>query len=254
MRRSRWPALLALLVLLLAVAWWVDRETGPGPVRAATAPRRPRTVHRPVAPAASGPTEPLEEPPGSPPADLEAPGESDGILRIDVVRSDGTPEPDAIVSFGRCGAWTVLEDAPDHSVVRVEPGPCEVTAWRQDGWLRSPTQRVHVEVRAGQRDHVTLRLPATRTGGIGIQMRETDEGMEVLRVIPGSPAERAGLAPGDVIVEVDGEQAADLSAEEFQSVMTGPEGSTVRFVVAHVSDTGIVEDVLELGRAFLGRS
>lgn len=49
--------------------------------------------------------------------------------------------------------------------------------------------------------------------------RETgaEQGVEVVEVVPGSPADRAGIRPGDVIVDVDGERVA--SAGDLQRLM-----------------------------------
>jgi putative serine protease PepD len=42
---------------------------------------------------------------------------------------------------------------------------------------------------------------------LGVQLGESDDGAQVAAVTPGSPADRAGLQQGDVITEVEGEQA-----------------------------------------------
>ncbi len=52
---------------------------------------------------------------------------------------------------------------------------------------------------------------------IGILMREVDHGVRVMDVVPDSPASRAGLQAGDVILKVDG-QPIDTSAEVQRSI------------------------------------
>lgn len=60
--------------------------------------------------------------------------------------------------------------------------------------------------------------------GIGVEVRLTDEGARITRVLPGSPASRDGLTVGDLILTVDGRplRAADLS--DAQSALLGPRG------------------------------
>lgn len=60
--------------------------------------------------------------------------------------------------------------------------------------------------------------------GIGIEVRPAGETLEVTRVVPGSPALRDGLAPGDRILEVDGASVAGLTALELRERLEGPRG------------------------------
>lgn len=46
--------------------------------------------------------------------------------------------------------------------------------------------------------------------GLARALETTDEGLLVLRVLPGTPAHRMGLQPGDVVTEAGGEKSADL--------------------------------------------
>src|SRR5690606_12177520 len=60
--------------------------------------------------------------------------------------------------------------------------------------------------------------------GIGATVRQDEEtgALVIVRPIAGSPAEAAGLLPGDVIVTVGGEDVTDLSQEEIISRVRGP--------------------------------
>lgn len=69
--------------------------------------------------------------------------------------------------------------------------------------------------------------------GVGILLRETLDGVEVVEVIPGSPADRAGLVhSGDHLITVDGSPTDQLAFEEVLSLMKGEEGSTLNLTLA----------------------
>ncbi len=50
---------------------------------------------------------------------------------------------------------------------------------------------------------------------IGVYSQDTDAGVKILRVVAGSPAERAGLEPDDVIVNVAGYQVGNVNGQHF---------------------------------------
>jgi len=82
--------------------------------------------------------------------------------------------------------------------------------------------------------HVYLMTPRTaqsrRTGstvGIGISTQPVAEGLSVFRVFKDGPADKAGISPGDMILEVDGKPAAGVKG------ISGEEGSDVAIKVRH---------------------
>ncbi len=83
--------------------------------------------------------------------------------------------------------------------------------------------------------------------GIGIYIDLVPEGVEVLSVMSGSPAEEVGIIPGNVIIRADGRSLAGLSSEEAMSVLRGPEGSTVEISVKQgeeIRDITVVRRVI----------
>lgn len=68
-------------------------------------------------------------------------------------------------------------------------------------------------------------------GGVGIQIDVRDSGITVIATLPATPAERAGIATGDRIVEIDGKPTRGLTTEEALKALRGPAGSTVRLSV-----------------------
>ena len=60
--------------------------------------------------------------------------------------------------------------------------------------------------------------------GVGIEVAADNGAVKILRPIEGSPAAKAGLQPGDMIVKIDGEDiGADLAGAIAK--MRGPSGS-----------------------------
>jgi carboxyl-terminal processing protease len=67
--------------------------------------------------------------------------------------------------------------------------------------------------------------------GVGLSVSEVERGLRVARVFPGSPAERAPIRVGDVIVSVSGESIAGEDADIATARIKGPEGTSVRLGV-----------------------
>ncbi len=54
----------------------------------------------------------------------------------------------------------------------------------------------------------------------------------VVQPIPGSPAFRAGLRPGDIIVKVDGKPTEGLNTTQVAAMLKGPKGTTVHVEIS----------------------
>jgi carboxyl-terminal processing protease len=64
--------------------------------------------------------------------------------------------------------------------------------------------------------------------GVGLQVAKDPKGLKVEVVYDGSPAKRAGLKAGDVIVAADGRDLAGKSQQDSVALVQGPPGSDVR--------------------------
>lgn len=67
--------------------------------------------------------------------------------------------------------------------------------------------------------------------GIGVTLEDEEDRAVVSAPIPGSPAEKAGIETGDVVVAVDGESVRDEKLSEVISRIKGPEGTQVEVTV-----------------------
>jgi len=67
--------------------------------------------------------------------------------------------------------------------------------------------------------------------GIGATVKLEDGLVIIGRPLPNSPAEAAGLQPGDVILEVDGASLEGLGLYDAVGLIRGPKGTVVRLLV-----------------------
>jgi carboxyl-terminal processing protease len=67
--------------------------------------------------------------------------------------------------------------------------------------------------------------------GVGMTVEETDHGLRVMTVYDGSPADKGGLEPGDVVTAVNGRSIAGDSSEASTARIKGPAGTRVRLTV-----------------------
>jgi carboxyl-terminal processing protease len=77
--------------------------------------------------------------------------------------------------------------------------------------------------------------------GIGAYVDTTTEYLTITSPIPGSPAEKAGLLPGDQIIAIDGEDMTGIDAELARRKVLGPAGSTVILTVWRENETTPLE-------------
>ena len=63
--------------------------------------------------------------------------------------------------------------------------------------------------------------------GIGVLVENIDDTVVIRQVFENSPAERAGILPGDTVTHVDGEDFREKTYFDTVSVITGPEGTDV---------------------------
>jgi len=68
-------------------------------------------------------------------------------------------------------------------------------------------------------------------GGIGIQIGVRDKRLTVIAPIEDTPADKAGLRAGDIILEIDGVSALDISLEDAVSRIRGPKGKAVELTI-----------------------
>lgn len=68
-------------------------------------------------------------------------------------------------------------------------------------------------------------------GGIGAELIEREGLVTVVAALEDTPAEKAGLKPQDVILEVDGKKASDMGFMEVITMIRGDKGTAVELTV-----------------------
>src|SRR5918998_5442946 len=67
--------------------------------------------------------------------------------------------------------------------------------------------------------------------GIGVTLESEQDGVVVASPIEGSPADKAGVEAGDVVVAIDGESVQGKDLSEITEKVRGPEGTRVELTV-----------------------
>ncbi len=69
-------------------------------------------------------------------------------------------------------------------------------------------------------------------GGLGIEITKDPQGVRVVSPIDDTPAARAGVLAGDIIIKIDGKVSADQSLDENVKMMRGKPGTSVTLTIA----------------------
>jgi carboxyl-terminal processing protease len=87
--------------------------------------------------------------------------------------------------------------------------------------------------------------------GVGMEIGIREGGLQVIAPLEGTPAQRAGLRPGDKIMKVDDTLTADLTLDEVVNLIRGPKGTEVRLVIyreawEETKEFSITREVIEV--------
>jgi carboxyl-terminal processing protease len=68
-------------------------------------------------------------------------------------------------------------------------------------------------------------------GGIGIEVELRNQQITVVTPLEGTPAQKAGIRPGDIIWSIDGTSTRGMKLHQAISAMRGPRGTRIKFGV-----------------------
>ena len=79
-------------------------------------------------------------------------------------------------------------------------------------------------------------LTSGKYGGVGIQIGKRDNVITVIAPTEDSPAKRAGIMAGDILIEIDGEETKSMSMDDAANLIRGKEGSEVTLTIERFNE------------------
>jgi carboxyl-terminal processing protease len=92
-------------------------------------------------------------------------------------------------------------------------------------------------------DEVDL-LTSGKYGGIGVTIGQRDGAIQVITVMDGYSAQRAGIVPGDKILEVDGITIGSMKPDEVRTLTRGEPGSETKVLINREGEKDPLQFVL----------
>jgi carboxyl-terminal processing protease len=142
--------------------------------------------------------------------------------------SDRIPA-DAAGDFGLMAeAWNRIQQVyVDRAAVR----PKRLTYGAISGMVNALGDTGHSRFLTPQMVKIQREVTRGSFEGIGAELQEKGDQTVILAPMDGSPAQRAGLQPGDVILRVNGEMVAGLPLDQVVSRIAGPANTPVELTI-----------------------
>lgn len=139
----------------------------------------------------------------------------------------GSPYPSGLGrTFGE--AWRLVET---HYVDRASVQPERMTQGAIEGLVASLGDIGHTTYVTRQELRELESGLKGQMEGIGARVSLRERRPTILQTMPNSPAQAAGLQPGDVLLEVDGKPVANFSLQKVVEMVRGPAGTVVHLRV-----------------------
>jgi carboxyl-terminal processing protease len=150
-------------------------------------------------------------------------------------------QPPADIGTGFNVFWEAWNLVRQHYVDQSAVDPTRMTYGAIQGMLDALGDVGHSRFLSPAERHAEEDSLAGRLDGIGAEVVMRDRRPTILAPLPGSPAEAAGLRPGDTIVRVDGKDVQGLPVDQVTQLVRGPSGTPVTLSVLHQGETEIVD-------------
>lgn len=172
-----------------------------------------------------------------------------GLQRVVVSRSQSVVSEDSVVNDTFASKLQMLEDTIDKYYYLDEVADEEIREGIYKGMLDSLGDPYTVYYSADELGSFMQQTEGLYYG-IGCYMKQDKEtGLPMVTgLIPGAPAEAAGLRPDDMVYEVDGESLLGLSLDVAVAKIKGPENTKVTLTVLRDSEDDFLEFTITRAR------
>lgn len=141
--------------------------------------------------------------------------------------------------------WDVFEVLPEKYIDKAAVDSQKLLYGAISGMVRSLGDPYTVFLDPKQNEAIRDELSG-KYEGVGIQIGfNKDKRLVVIAPLRGTPAERIGLKPQDMILKIDEKDTFDLSLPEAVDLIRGPAGSQVKLVILRNSDSESFEVEIE---------
>ena len=151
----------------------------------------------------------------------------------------GAPPPPGTISAGAepdfrlmAEAWNKIQRA---YVDRKAVNPRLMTYGAISGMVDSLGDTGHSRFLNPEMAQLELNQIQGKLQGIGAEIQMKNNQVTIVSPMDGSPAQKAGLKPGDVILKVNGEEMGGLPLEQVASRILGPSGTPVQLTILNPS-------------------
>ena len=81
-------------------------------------------------------------------------------------------------------------------------------------------------------------------GGIGIQIGKRDDVITVIAPTEDSPAKRAGILAGDILIKIDGKETVSMSMDDAAKLIRGKKGTDVILTIKRFNESELIDFTL----------
>lgn len=136
-----------------------------------------------------------------------------------------------------------LDDAIAAAASEAHASPTEFTYAAIDAMAKAANDRYTVFMTPDEYKAFKDALDPQKISGIGVLISsDTSNGMiDVSYVVPGTPADRAGLQPGDVIATIDGTSTKGFTIDAASKMLRGKAGTPVHLGIDRGTSTQMLD-------------